>query len=52
MKIYPGSVPEFRILLKQDGTEALQVRYVNTPMRYEGAWQDVQVVKEDATNPA
>lgn len=44
--IYPGSVPEFRMLLKADGAQVMQVRYINTPMGYTGKWQDVPVVHE------
>ena len=44
--IYPGSVPEFRVLVKADGAQVLQVRYINTPMGYTGKWQDVPVVQE------
>ena len=44
--IYPGSAPEFRVLMKADGTQALQVRYICTPMGYAGKWQDVPVVVE------
>ena len=44
--IYPGSVPEFRVLVKADGAQALQVRYINTPMGYTGKWQDIPVVLE------
>jgi hypothetical protein len=49
--IYPGSTPEFRVLVKADGAQVLQVRYINTPMGYTGKWQDIPVVKEnDTTN--
>lgn len=48
--IYPGSVAEFRVLVKADGAEVLQMRYVNTAMGYTGKWQDVPVVKEDAAS--
>ena len=44
--IYPGSTPEFRILVKQDGTQELQVRYINSAQGYQGKWQVVPVVKE------
>jgi hypothetical protein len=44
--IYPGSVSEFRLLLKADGVQVLQVRYINTPLGYTGKWQDVPVVQE------
>ena len=32
--IYPGSVPEFRFLVKEDGAQVLQVRYINTVQGY------------------
>ena len=44
--IYPNSVPEFRILRQQDGTQQLQVRYVNTMIGYCGSWAPVPVVEE------
>lgn len=46
-RIYPGSVPEFRLVKKSDGTIEQQVRYINTPQGYVGKWMKVQVVKED-----
>jgi hypothetical protein len=45
-QIYPGSVPEFRTLQKNDGTIAMQVRYINAPMGYTGKWMDVKTEKE------
>jgi len=45
--IYPGSSPEFRILIKQDGTQVLQVRYINSTQGYTGKWMDVPFVKEE-----
>jgi hypothetical protein len=47
--IYPGSTPEFRILVKQDGTQEFQLRYVNITQGYTGKWQIVPVVKEETT---
>ncbi len=44
--IYPGSSPEFRIFIKVDGMQYLQIRYVNSAQGYRGKWQDVPVVKE------
>jgi hypothetical protein len=44
--IYPGSTPEFRVLVKTDGAQVFQVRYINTSMGYTGKWQDVPMVKE------
>jgi hypothetical protein len=49
--IYPGSAPEFRVLIKVDGTQVIQLRYVNITQGYIGQWQDLPVVKEyDDTN--
>jgi hypothetical protein len=45
--IYPGSVSEFRVFVKADGAQVLQVRYINTLMGYTGAWQDIPMVKEN-----
>ena len=44
--IYPGCTPEFRILERENGTQALQVRQVNLTTNYVGKWQDVPIVKE------
>lgn len=50
---YPGATPEFRVLIKANGTQVLQIRYVNTNMGYTGKWQDIPVVEEnDASTPA
>lgn len=50
--IYPGSSPEFRVLVKADGIQVLQVRYVNLTQGYTGKWQDVPVIAEnDKPNP-
>lgn len=45
--IYSGSVSEFRVLVKADGAQVLQVRYINTPMGYTGKWQDIPTVQEN-----
>lgn len=51
--IYPESVPEFRVLLKADGAQVLQVRYINAAVGYTGRWQNIPVVQEDdAAHPA
>lgn len=47
---YPGATPEFRILLKADGTQTLQVRYVHIGVGYTGKWQDIPTVKEYASS--
>lgn len=44
--IYPGSVPEFRILIK-DNIEVLQVRYIASQVGYIGKWQDVPTIIEN-----
>lgn len=48
--IYPNSTPEFRILVKQDGTQELQVRYINITQGYTGKWQSIQIVYESKLN--
>ena len=45
-RIYPNSVPEFRMFQKADGTMEMQVRYRNDPMGYLGKWQAVKTEKE------
>jgi hypothetical protein len=45
--VYPGATPEIRILVKQDGTQSLQVRYVNITQGYVGKWHDAPVVIEE-----
>jgi hypothetical protein len=45
-RIYPGSVPEFRLFEKEDGTQEMQVRYINAPMGYTGKWMPVKKEKE------
>jgi len=35
---YPGSVPEFRILVTENNEQELQVRYVNLTQNYTGKW--------------
>ena len=47
--IYPNSVPEFRILRQSDGTQQLQIRYVNSTVGYCGGWVAVPVVNEHLT---
>jgi hypothetical protein len=48
--IYPvgGTVPEFRMYQKADGTIEQHVRYVNKSGGYTGKWMVVQVVKEES----
>jgi hypothetical protein len=48
--IYPNSTPEFRILVKQDGTQELQVRYINTMQGYTGKWQAIKIEYERESN--
>jgi hypothetical protein len=47
-KIYsvPGTVSEFRMFKKQDGTIEQHVRYVNKGVGYTGKWIVVSVVEE------
>jgi hypothetical protein len=45
--IYPNSTPEFRMSKKEDGTTAMQVRYINRPMGYVGKWMDVNTEEEN-----
>jgi len=48
--IYPNSTPEFRMLEKEDGTMAMQVRYINASMGYLGKWMDMKTEKENGTS--
>lgn len=50
--IYPGSTPEFRILVKQDGNQELQVRYIHAAQGYVGKWQAIKVEHETVTDKA
>lgn len=50
--MYPNSSPEFRILVKQDGTQEMQVRYINISQGYTGKWQSIQVHYESSTAEA
>jgi len=45
--LYPNSTPEFRIFVKQDGTQEIQVRYINITQGYTSKWQPIQVVYEN-----
>jgi hypothetical protein len=47
-KIYPNSVPEFRMFQKLEGTMEMQVRYINAQMGYTGKWMPVNTVQEIA----
>ena len=48
-RIYPNSVPEFRMFQKADGTIEMQVRYINSAMGYVGKWMAVKTEKESVT---
>lgn len=48
--LYPGSTPEFRILEKLDGTQALQIRYLNETQKYVSRWTEIPIVKEETLN--
>jgi hypothetical protein len=45
--IYPNSTPEFRFLVKENGVQVLQVRYINIAQGYISKWADVPLVKEE-----
>jgi hypothetical protein len=45
--IYPGSIPEFRILKQPNGEQTFQLRYVNQTQGYTGKWQDVPVIETE-----
>lgn len=45
--LYPNSTPEFRIVIKQDGKQEFQVRYINIAQGYTSKWQSIQVVYEN-----
>lgn len=47
--IYPSSTPEFRILIKEDGTQELQLRYKNITQGYTSKWQPIPIVYESKT---
>ena len=49
---YANSSPEFRILVKEDGTEELQVRYINEAQEYKSKWQVIPKVYETITTNA
>jgi hypothetical protein len=46
--VYPNSTPEFRIFVKFDGTQELQVRYINITQSYTSKWQPIKVEYENA----
>jgi hypothetical protein len=46
-RIYPNSIPEFRMFQKQNGTMEMQVRYLNEQMNYTGKWKPVKTEKEE-----
>jgi hypothetical protein len=50
--MYPNSTPEFRIFVKQNGSEELQVRYINITQGYTGKWQVVPKIYELETDTA
>jgi hypothetical protein len=42
-----GTIPEFRMYQKTDGTIEQHVRYVNKVVGYTGKWMLVQMTKEE-----
>lgn len=48
--IYPvkGTVPEFRMYQKTDGTFEQHVRYINKGTGYTGKWMVIPTVKEES----
>lgn len=45
--IYPNSATEFRVLVKKDGIQELQVRYVCEAQGYKSKWQPINVEYEN-----
>lgn len=48
--IYPNSTPEFRILVKENGVQEFQLRYINITQGYTGKWQTVPIVYESTAS--
>jgi len=48
--IYPNCSPEFQIVVKEDGTEELQVRYINIAQGYTSKWQVIPKIYEIEPN--
>jgi len=46
---YFNSTPEFRIVVKENGQEELQVRYINESQGYASKWQVVPKIYESST---
>jgi hypothetical protein len=40
------------MFIRTNGTQVLQVRYINTVQRYTGKWQDIPTVVEAETKQA
>jgi hypothetical protein len=47
--IYPNSTPEFRIFQKENKKFEMQVRYINTQMKYTGKWMPVKTEQENGS---
>jgi hypothetical protein len=47
--IYPNSTPDFKMVVKPDGTMEMQVRYINMAQGYTGKWMPV---KTEYDNPS
>jgi hypothetical protein len=50
--MYPNSTPEFRILIKEDGKQEFQIRYINIAQGYAGNWQAIKVEYECSKDTA
>jgi hypothetical protein len=48
--MYPNSTPEFRIVIKLNGSEELQVRYINITQGYKSKWQAIPKIYESEIN--
>ena len=48
--MYPNSTPEFRIVVDENNTQTLQIRYINTTQNYGRSWNNVPMVKQELLN--
>lgn len=49
---YWNSTPEFRIVVKENGQEELQVRYINEAQGYTSKWEAIPKIYERHTSNA